>query len=172
METIDRAKYDLQALETQRTRVSDALIKSNELLMNAKVFQRGRIKDAIRNYEQELKKLDRLIKDKSNDIVKLEKSTNKYESKTAAYEAGIDPNKAWADAISSGVGSVTNAISSMNPLGSKKVLEGTEPTKLPVPPGYMENDPFKDSKYPAKPGDWFFVYLAIAAFVLYKLFKK
>lgn len=170
METIDKAKYDLQALETQRTRVSDALLKSNELLINAKVFQRGRIKDAIRNYEQEIKKIDRLIKEKSNDIVKLEKSSNKYDSKSVAYQAGIDPNKSWADAISSGIGSVTNAIGSMNPLGPKKVLEGSEP--LPAPSGYVENDLMKDSKYPAKAGDWYMIYIGIAAVVLYFLIKK
>lgn len=173
METIDKAKYDLTVLETQRTKVSDALLKSNEMLMTAKAFTRGRIKDAIKNYEQELKKIDRLIKEKSDDILKLEKSSNKWDSKTEAYKQGIDPNAAWANAISSGIGSVSNAITSVvNPLsgGPKKVLEGSEP--LPAPPGYLENDPFKNSKVPAKASDWYFVYFLAGLFILYKLFKK
>lgn len=173
METIDKAKFDLQALETSRQKVSDALLSANQLLIKANIFERGRIKDAIRNYEQELKKLDKLIKDKSNDIVKLEKSQDKFDSKTEAYKSGIDPNKAWSDAISSGLGSVSSAVTSIvSPFSGspKKVLEGSEP--IPALPGYMNNDPFKGTPAAKNPKDWYIVYIAIAAFVLYKLFKK
>lgn len=175
MESVESLNVTLSKHEESRRLVSAALLKANEQLITAKVGQRGRLRDSIKNYEQEIKRLDRLIKDTGDTIAKLEKSQDKMETKTTAYEHGIDPNKAWADAIASGVGSVTNAITAVvNPLSAgsspRKVLEGSEP--LPAPAGYVENDLMKDSKYPAKSGDWYMIYIGIAAVILYFLFKK
>jgi len=176
MESIESLNVQLAKHEESRRLVSAALLKANEQLVTAKIGQRGRLKDSIRNYEQELKRLDRLIKETGDNIAKLEKSQDKMETKTTAYQHGIDPNKAWADAIASGVGSVTNAITSVvNPLSSlpvtsKKVLEGTE--KPGGSFGYTQNDAFAGGPAEKSPKDWYLVYIAIAAFVLFKLIKK
>ncbi len=183
MESLESLNLQLAKHEESRRLVSAALLKANEQLVTAKVGQRGRLRDSIKNYEQELKRLDRLIKDVGNNIAKLEKSQDKMEIKTTAYEQGIDPNKAWADAISSGLGSVTNAITAIvNPLSGaktpsnspseyKKVLEGSEPN-VPAPPGYLENDPFAGGPSARKASDWYLVYILGGLAVLYFIFKS
>lgn len=75
MESIESLNVQLAKHEESRRLVSAALLKANEQLVTAKIGQRGRLKDSIRNYEQELKRLDRLIKETGDNIAKLEKKS-------------------------------------------------------------------------------------------------
>jgi hypothetical protein len=169
MDTLASLNLQLSKHEESRRTVSAALLRANEGLVTAKVGQRGRIRDSIKNFEQELKRLDRLIQDTSNTIQKLQKSDDKLETKTTAYEQGFDPNAAWADAVKSGLGSVSNAFvaaSGAGLLGKGQTKSGTEPTTPPETP--PAEPPFpKASKFDGLP-----MYIAIVAVVLYFIMKK
>lgn len=169
MESIESLNLSLSRHEESRRLISAALLKANETLVSAKIGQRGRIKDSIRNYEQELKRVDKLIDETIKSITRLNKSEDRAETRTEAYRQGIDPNAAWAQAIASGVGSVTNAITSFGTggLGSLATRKDVEPT----PPG-VNADPFAATAAEKKPMDGMIMYLAIGAVVLFMLLKK
>lgn len=169
MDTIGSLSLQLSKHEESRRSVSAALLRANESLVSSKVGQRGRIRDSIKNYEQELKRLDRLIQDTSNTIQKLQKSEDKLETKSTAYEKGIDPNAAWANAISSGLGSVSNAFVSASGaglFGKGQTKSEPEPTAPPATPPAEAPFP-KGSKFDGLP-----MYIALAALALYFIFKK
>jgi hypothetical protein len=169
MESIESLNLSLSRHEESRRLISAALLKANETLVTAKIGQRGRIKDSIRNYEQELKRVGKLIEDTNKAITRLNRSEDKRDTKVSAYEKGIDPNAAWAQAIASGVGSVTNAITSIGTggMGSLATKKDVEPT----PPG-VNADPFAGTPAEKKPMDGMIMYLVIGAVVLFMLFKK
>lgn len=95
-------------------------------------------KAAIRNTEQEIKANERRIANKQDDMKRLQIAGDRMEMKETAYEHGIDPNKAWADAAASGLGSIasiTGSLAGAGVLGGSGIAMGEkDPTTPPPPP--------------------------------------
>lgn len=180
MSTIDTLNTQIATLEAQRIAASSELMRLNGTLATAKYGKRGGIEKAIKNLEQEIKNIDTNVKNKQNELTRLNKSEDRTErtedrqtTKQTAYEHGIDPNAAWANAASVGFQAAGNAITALaNPLGGAagKTPKGEQPkksTEAPTgtPPG---ETPFpKGSKFDGYP-----MYIAIAAVLAYFLFFK
>lgn len=178
MSTIDTLNTQIATLEAQRIAASSELMRLNGTLATAKFGKRGGIEKAIKNLEQEIKNIDTNVKNKQNELTRLNKSEDRTErtedrqtTKQTAYEHGIDPNAAWANAAGVGFQAAGNAITALvNPLGGAAGKQPTKITEAPTgepttPPG---ETPFpKGSKYDGYP-----MYIAIAAVLVYFLFFK
>ena len=155
-------------------------MRLNGTLATAKFGKRGGIEKAIKNLEQEIKNIDTNVKNKQNELTRLNKSEDRTErtedrqtTKQTAYEKGIDPNAAWANAAAVGFQAAGNAVTSFaNPLAGAAGKQPTKSTEAPTgttppttPPG---ETPFpKGSKFDGYP-----MYIAIAAVLAYFLFFK
>lgn len=165
MTTVESMRETLATYTRQKSGVVDQLLKVNSQLVSATTNrEKRRIQDAIKNLEQQDRRLDGLIKSTNDDIKRVELSENKFDSKTAAYGAGIDPNAAWANAISSGIQSVSGVVGQFAGAGALEKL--TKPTTKPsgvVPPAPPAADSPKDNTM---------LYLGAAAVVLFFIMKK
>lgn len=180
MSTIDTLNTQIATLEAQRIAASSELMRLNGTLATAKFGKRGGIEKAIKNIEQEIKNIDTNVKNKQNELTRLNKSEDRTErtedrqnTKQTAYEQGIDPNAAWANAAAVGFQAAGNAITALaNPLGGaagKQPTKSTEaPTVTPPPTTPPAENPFpNNSKYDGYP-----MYIAIVAVLAYFLFFK
>lgn len=165
METVDSLRDSLRTYNGQLKSAQDELMKLNAQLAQGKKGKEKRgTKQAIKNYEEQIKRLQKLIKDTNNDIVRLEKSQDKFDAKTTAYEHGIDPNKAWADAIASGIGSIGSTVSSFAGGDVMKAFDDKKPKPIdvvPTVPGGQQ--PKKDNMM---------LYIGIAVVAILMLKKK
>lgn len=164
MTTLESMRETLTTYTRQKASVVDQLLTTNSQLISAKTNRdKRRIQDAIRNLEQQDKRLEGLIKSTNDDIKRVELSENKYDSKTAAYTAGIDPNAAWANAISSGIQSVSGVVGQF--AGAQALSKLAKPSPKPetvVPTKPTDDEPKKDNTM---------LYIG-AAVVLYLMMKK
>jgi len=177
MSTIDTLNTQIATLEAQRIGFSSELMRLNGTLATAKFGKRGGIEKAIKNAEQEIKNIDRSVKLKQDELSKLEKSQDKTErvedrqtTKQTAYEQGIDPNAAWANAASSGFNAAANAITSIaNPLaGVSAPGQNTRGTNEPTGTLPADDEFPKKSKFDGLP----MLLLIGAALVLVLMMKK
>jgi len=91
-------------------------------------------KSSIRNTEQEIKANERRIANKQDDMKRLQIAGDRMDMKTTAYEHGIDPNKAWADATASGLGSIASITGSLAGAGALSGLGGGKKPSGDLPP--------------------------------------
>jgi hypothetical protein len=164
MTTIESMRETLATYTRQKAGVVDQLLSMNSQLISAKSNRdKRRIQTAIRNLEQQDRRLDDLIKSTNDDIKRVELSENKFDAKTEAYKAGIDPNAAWANAISSGVQSVSGVIGQFAGANAISKLTGKPQTKPSdvVPP----KDPKPTEE---KDNTMLYVGLAVVAFIMFK----
>lgn len=165
MTSIESMRETLATYTRQKAGVVDQLLSMNSQLISAKTNrEKRRIQTAIRNLEQQDRRLDGLIKSTNDDIKRVELSENKFDAKTEAYKAGIDPNAAWANAISSGVQSVSGVIGQFAGANAISKLTGNKPQTKPsdvVPP----KDPKQTDE---KDNTMLYIVLAIVAFLMFK----
>jgi hypothetical protein len=165
MTTVESMRNTVAEYTRQRSGISAELLKLNGQLVSAKTrSERKRIEAAIKNFEQEIKRLDKLVDDTNNDIKRVELSDNKFDAKTEAYKAGIDPNKAWADAIASGIGSVANTVTAVT--GANAVTRAVGGDKGKPKPDAPKDDAPKGE--PKKDNMMLYIGIAIVAFLMLK----
>lgn len=177
MSTIDTLNSQIATLEAQRVSFSSELMRLNGTLATAKFGKRGGIEKAIKNAEQEIKNIDRSVKLKQDELSKLEKSQDKtervqdrQETKKTAYEQGIDPNAAWANAVGTGLTAASNAIvAAVNPLSGATIPgQNTKSTNEPTGTTPTDGEFPKKSKFDGFP----MLLLIGAALVLVLIMKK
>jgi len=165
MTSVDSMRNTLAEYTRQRSGVSAELLKLNGQLATAnKYSEKRRIQNAIKNYEQEIKRLDGLIKSTNEDVNRIELSENKFDAKTEAYKAGIDPNKAWADAISAGIGSISSTVTAVT--GANAVTRAVGGDKGKPKPDAPKDDAPKGE--PKKDNMMLYIGIAIVAFLMLK----
>ena len=162
MTTVESMRETLATYTRQKASVVDQLLTTNSQLVSAKTNrEKRRIRNAIKNLEQQDKRLDALIKSTNDDIKRVELSENKFDSKTAAYGAGIDPNAAWANAISSGVQSISGVVGQF--AGASALEKLSKPNTKPADVVPNSSTPEKDNTM---------IYLIVAAVVAFFMLKK
>lgn len=165
MTSIDSMRNTLAEYTRQRSGVSAELLKLNGQLATVKKYSdKRRIQNAIKNYEQEIKRLDGLIKSTNEDVKRIELSENKFDAKTEAYKAGIDPNKAWSDAISAGIGSISSTVTAVT--GANAVTRAMGGDKGKPKPDASSGDAPKGE--PKKDNTMLYIGIAIVAFLMLK----
>ncbi len=166
MTSLDSMRNTLAEYTRQRSGVSAELLKLNGQLATAnKYAQKRRIQNAIKNYEQEIKRLDGLIKSTNEDVKRIELSENKFDAKTEAYKAGIDPNKAWADAISAGIGSISSTVTAVTGANAVTRLTAGDKGKQPKPDAPKDDAPKGE---PKNDNMMLYIGIAIVAFLMLK----
>jgi len=164
MTTVESLRETLTTYTRQKASVVDQLLTTNSQLISAKNNrEKRRIQSAIKNLEQQDRRLQGLIKSTNDDIKRVELSENKFDAKSAAYKAGIDPNSAWANAISSGIHDVSGVVGQF--AGAQALSKLGKPSKPAnvVPPSTPPDEPKKDN---------YMLYIGAAAVVLYLMMKK
>lgn len=118
-------------------------------------------KRQIKDAEQELKSNERRISQRLDDQKRLQVVNERTDAKETAYQNGIDPNAAWANATASGLGSVASVVGSLSGAG---VLSG-----MGKKPGSDSNTTVSTMETPKSNNT---MYLIIGAAVLLLLMMK
>ena len=86
------------------------LLKLNGQLVSAKGTAKTRIKRGIKNAEDQIKDLDRLVLNLSNDLKRMSLAETRNESKVILAEKGISPASQIVDNIVTGTKEILNSV--------------------------------------------------------------
>lgn len=143
---------DIDRLTKRNEEINVKLDNLNAQLMSipfGKMDKKRQVKNQINSLEKERSQNSRYIDDRMNEQKRLQIVDERNETKQTAYQNGIDPNAAWANATASGLGSVASVVGSLSGAGVFSGIGGKKPSDNVnnTPPTPTENNTPKTSMY-------------------------